>query len=465
MGAPLPGAVVSLATAAVGGVRLGIPVDAVVQAIPVPASTALLPRRTGALCGVVVHEGTLVPVVDLARWVDVGTAPVAALGSARILVLHEAGRTLGLQVDTVDGLVDVACAAIARLHHDDRPDEVFHSAAQAADGRILSLLDVGRLATLAASWHQHDGQPALAPHAPPPGHGALRTVDYALLELDTLQPDMTRLGVAACDVAEVMPMPALERFEGTIDSAWCLWRGRHLPVLGGGALPGLPDAGAAPLLAIVEHDGLALGLPVRAALALRSFGAADAAGSLTTTVYEDDGKALRLLDTAALFARFPEALLSRTEHAAADRPAQDGGTSNDSAYIVFEAGHMAATPIAAVEHILPLAPGHADGPGATMPWHGSAIHLVELRPGTQRGAGAPGHVLVASGAGKATGYVVSRVALLVPSGAGKLYRMKAAAGGARAFVTVDGADGLASYRIVDLAEAATAIQAPQALRA
>ena len=57
-----------LAQARIGAVDLGIPVQAVVQAIPLPDTPAFLPRRQGALRGVVEHLGTLVPVVDLARW-------------------------------------------------------------------------------------------------------------------------------------------------------------------------------------------------------------------------------------------------------------------------------------------------------------------------------------------------------------------------------------------------------------
>lgn len=451
MGAPLPAPAVRLAVAGIGAVRLGIPVDAVVQALPVPAAAALLPRRQGALCGVVVYEGALVPVVDLGRWVDVGSRQAVLSGSARILVLRETGRTLGLQVDSVDGLVEVAAGAIARLHHDDSPEEVFHSAAQVADGgQVLSLLDVGRLAALAASWHEED------PQAPP---GADRvaaaaagpaTRDYALLQLDAL-----RLGIAAGDLAEVMPMPALEQFGGGIDSAWCLWRGRHLPVLGAHALPGLPDAAAAALLAVVEAGELALGLPVCAALAMQAFGpAGHDAGALTATVYDEDGEALRLLDTAALFARFPEARLSkRASGAAADgaapRALQDSGTPNDSAYIVFEAGQLAATPIGAVEQVLPLAAG---GVEATMPWRGGALPLVDLRAGAQ--ADAPGHVLVVPGT-RPAGYVVTRVELLVPARSGRLYRLGASAGAVE-FVTIDTPEGQASYRIVDLAQAATA---------
>ncbi|KQQ97109.1 chemotaxis protein CheW [Massilia sp. Leaf139] len=434
MGAPLPHPTLRLAAAHVGAVRLGIPAEAVVQAIPVPAQQALLPRRQGALAGVVLHEGALVPVVDLARWVDVGQPRGERLGSARILVLRQDGRTLGLQVDSVDGLVEVPGADVARLHHDEDAEEVFHSAARVPDsGIILSVLDVGHLAALAASWHQA-APPVDIPATEQAGTPAGR--DYALLQLDDVL-----LGVPAGDLVEVMRMPALERFGAGIDSAWCGWRGRHLPVLAGGALPGLPSADVAPLLAVLEHGGLALGLPVRSALALRSF-ATEGDGELVATVYDEDGQEVRLLATAALFARFPEALLSKPEETGGARAAQDGGVPNEEAYIVYEAGQPAATPIGAVEQIVPLSAGG----GATMPWDGGALPLVDLRPVQE--AGMPGHVLVASHGERRTGFVVTRVALLIPAGSARLYRL----GAGRGFVTVDTAAGQASYRIVDLAE-------------
>ena len=446
-GAPLPSPMVGLAAARVGAVRLGIDVDAVVQAIPVPAAQALLPRRQGALCGVVPHEGVLVPVVDLARWVDVGTADAGPRGGARVLILRQGGRTLGLQVDSVDGLVEVPGAAVARLHHDADPDEVFHSAAQVpGSGEILSLLDVGRLAALAASWHEDEAPAAVADLA---GAAAANPAaqpgrDYALLQLDGV-----RLGVPAGDLVEVMAMPALERFGAGIGGAWCRWRGRHLPVLAGGALPALPalpEADAAPLLAVIEHGELVLALPVQAALALAAFSAPDAdTGALTATVYDEEGREVRLLDSAALFACSPEALLSRPEAAAtASRTVQGSGIVNSGAYIVFEAGQTAATPIGAVGQIVPLAAGSGT---ATMPWNGATLPLVDLRPAQQ--AGAAGYVLVAAGDAPPAGYIVTRVELLVPAGSGKLYRI-----GAVDFITVAGADGEASYRIVDLAQAA-----------
>lgn len=451
MGASLRGDTVCLAAATVGAVRLGIPVETVVQAIAVPDNPALLPRRQGALCTVVLHEGAPLPVVDLARWVEVGAASTGSAASARILVLHAGGRSVGLQVDALAGLVEVPGSAIARLHHDDHPEELFHSAVRVADGdgddRILSLLDVGRLATLAATWHAADA-PAPGPAAARASVAAATTRDHALLQLDGL-----RLGIAAASVVEVMPMPALEQFGSGIDGAWCLWRGRHLPVLAANALPGLPPADGAPLLAVVEHAGLVLGLPARAVLALQPFAAADAAkGTLTTTVYDTDGAELRLLDSAALFARFPEALLSRQEDmaGAARLVGQDSGRPNDIAYVVYEAAQTAATPIAAVTQILALAPGALS---ATMEWRGAALPLVDLRAPAQ--AEAAGHVLVVANDEDAAGYVVSRVAHLVPAGGGKVYRLGGASGRAVEFVTVDGVEGEASYRIVALGRVAS----------
>lgn len=454
MGASLRGDAVCFASAAVGAVRLAIPVETVVQAIAVPDKPALLPRRQGALCTIVLHEGAPLPVVDLARWVEVGAASAHSTASARILVLRADGRSVGLQVDALAGLVEVPVAAIARLHHDDHPEELFHSAVRVADSDgdgdgdgILSLLDVERLATLAATWHAADA-PAPGPAATCPGASVeAATCDYALLQLDGL-----RLGIAAAGMVEVMPMPALERFGEGIDGAWCLWGGRHLPVLAAGALPGLPPAQDAPLLAVVEHAGLVLGLPARAVLALQAFAAFDTArGALTATVYDADGAELRLLDSAALFARFPEALLSRQDDVAGSARAssQDSGKPNDIAYVVYEAAQTAATPIAAITQILAQAPGAL---GATMAWRGAALPLVDLRAPAQ--AEAAGHVLVVGTDVDAAGYVVSRVAHLVPAGGGRVYRLGAASGRAVEFVTVDGVDGEASYRIVALGRVA-----------
>lgn len=439
---PATAAGLRLARASIGAVHLGIPLDAVVQAIPVPDTPAFLPRRQGALRGVVEHLGTLVPVVDLARWVDTGTAAAAdGAQDARILVLHEGGRTIGLQVDAVGGMLDVAPHLVTRLHHDDNPEDVFHSAVQSPDdGRILSLLEVGRLADLALAWSQLERPAGEAPAATEARSATART--WALL-----QTGQGRLAVTPGDLAGVMPMPPLERFGGGIGGAYCMWRGRHLPVLPADALMGTePGAGADRLLAVIEHAGLALGIPVRAALQLCALDGTGLPSSdgVTATLFDADGLELRLLDTARLFERFPEAALSKpqTEPARTGKPAPTR-RANAVGYIVFEADGLGAAPVGAIEHILPL----AGAPAASMDWRGDAIPVRDLR-GAARAASA--NVLVVRGPSGHVGYVVARVHSLIPPGTGTLYRMGGPAGQGLEFITTGEGAEQASYRTFDL---------------
>lgn len=448
-----------LAQAAVGAVWIGVPAASVVQAIPLSAAPALLPRRQGALAGVVEHGGRLVPVVDLARWVDVGAAPGATGRTpALVLILHGAGRTVGLKVDRVGALAEVAAHDVTRLHHEDDDEEVFQCAVRLRDndsdsdsgsdshgggGRILSLLDVDRLARLSAAWHQDAAPAATAPAA---DEAACAMRSYAVL-----QAGAARLALAADVLAEVLPMPPLNVLGAGSDTVCCIWRGRHLPVLALAAL-GLapaPDGAAPTLLAVVERAGLALGLPVHAALGLQALATPGPArqDELLSAQFAPDGAPLRVLDEERLFARFPEAQLSRD----AGNGQRSGGATGDRRqvanavpYIVFDGGGMYAAPIAAVERIVSLREALTDGDGA-MAWEGRPIPLRDLRAGSADG----GDVMVVRSGDAHVGYVVARVHLLVPPGSGRIYRMGSPGAGWEFIATVD--DGAqASYRIVDL---------------
>lgn len=442
-----------VAEATIGAVRLGIPAAAVVQAIPAPQRTTLLPRRQGALSGIVEHAGALVPVVDLGRWVDVGNAPAAGT-PPQILVLRAGACLLGLRVDAVGGIIEAAPGAVTRLYRDDDPEEVFHSALRGPEGAILGLLDVERLAVLAAAWSDAAGLATGAAVAAVPASAAADALQpYALLRADG-----TRLGVPAADLAEVVAMPPLERIGGGAlgGGAYCMWRGRHLSVLAGADfLPaGLAsqEAGAAPLLAVLEHGGLALGVPVHAALQLAGFDpalAVPADPDCIAAAFDADGP-VHLLDTARLFARCPEAGLSRPED---DAPAarQDGlATHNDVAYIVFEADGMEAVPIDGVEQVAALA---APAP-ATLEWQGRAIPVADLRGTADPEAGA--HLMVVRDRDRHLACVVTRVHVLIPPGGGRLYRMGGKGGQPLEFITTGSGAEQASYRTVDLAARATA---------
>lgn len=203
----------TLARIRIGEVGIGVRIEAVLQALPLPATLGRLPLRTHALLGMVDHDGMAVPVVDLARWLDVGAAPAGAV--PQLLLLRDGDRTVGLRVDALEELVEVEAAALQRLHHGDDPDDVFHSAAPSGNGVLLSLLEVTRLADLAQCWSTAPTSGAPATSAAPPVTDTLARTCYALLDTGH-----GLIGVPPAALAEVLALPALTHIGS---SAWCRW--------------------------------------------------------------------------------------------------------------------------------------------------------------------------------------------------------------------------------------------------
>jgi len=455
---------VQLAVATVGAVAVGVPVAAVLQALPLAGALHPLPRRQGALCGVAEHAGTLVPVVDLARWVDAGSAPEANDKTARILVLGDGRRTIGLRVDALVGLADVP--APTRVLHDDAPEEVFDTVVKSAElDRVISVLDVGRLLALACAWHGGDNAPAPSNAGDTSvGAPAKAATLHALLAVGD-----TRIAVPAAQLAQVIRLPTLRAIGPAGGSSYCNWRDRNVAVIDTARLLELPGDTQPALLAIVEHGELALGLMVHAALELCMLTAPDGpagsvvattamganAGAVVTTVIGADGGAIDVIDTAAMLARVPEATISR---ATAPTDGADNAAMqrlNSNAYIVFQADQHHATAIEPIEEILALAGAHVDAQEqllSTIAWRGQALSLVDLRPpGTPTPPGCGARIIVVQDSDGCTGYVVKQVVLLIPPNTGKLYRMALAGAGLVEFITTGTAHEQASYRTMDLA--------------
>nr|WP_315219749.1 chemotaxis protein CheW [uncultured Duganella sp.] len=450
--APAAGAV-RLAVAAVGAVNIGVAIDAVLQAIPAKGALTALPRRQGALCGVAEHGGRLVPVVDLARWVELGAPQADVEIAERVMMLSDGRRTIGLKVDSIRGLTDVAPQALSQLHHDDDSEEVFHTVVKSADlGLVLSILDVGRLIALASAWHESDGDGHAG--AAPSLHQA-RPDDQNVLSALLAVGDV-RVALPAAELAEVIPLPELLAVGTAGSNRYCKWRDRTIPVVNVGALLGQPDNGPARLLAIVRRDGLTLGLLVREAIELRPLATAGAGvsdGGIAVTIFEEGTGEVRVIDTALLFARTPEASISKTAAPAQDK--REAQRANTSAYIVFQTDQAFAAPIDAMEEILPLRAGHMDGLerlAANIEWRGQAVRLVDLRTGPEPSTAKPSaRIIVVKGAGGYAGYVVRHVLLLIPPHTGWLYRMALAGAGPVEFITTGEGSERVSYRTVDLA--------------
>jgi len=429
----------TLARIRIGEVGIGVRIEAVLQALPLPETFSRLPLRTHALLGMVEHDGMAVPVVDLTRWLDVGAAPAGAV--PQLLLLRDGDRTVALRVDALEELVEVEAAALQRLHHADNPDDVFHSAAQSGNGMLLSLLEVTRLADLAQCWSTAPTSVAPATFAASPTAYTLQRTCYALLETGH-----GLIGVPPAALAEVLALPPLTHIGS---SAWCRWHDSQLALIASTALfqaPGVDTrVAAAPLLAVLQQADLALGVPVQAVLRLEEFGpGVPSTDGVGENVIDASGATVLLVDVTRLLARHPEAALARGDSVTSTASiSQSASTSNAEAYIVFDAAGLQALPLAAIEQIVPL-----DVPlSATMAWQGEAIPLIDLRGEAPGADGADGTVLVAQGAHGLAGHVVRRVQSLIPAGAGRMFNMGA---NGTEFITTDDGGQEATYRITTL---------------
>ncbi|USX16599.1 chemotaxis protein CheW [Oxalobacteraceae bacterium OTU3CAMAD1] len=444
---------VRLAVAAVGAINIGVAIDAVLQAIPAKGALTALPRRQGALCGVAEHVGRLVPVVDLARWVELGAPPADVEIAERVMMLSDGRRTIGLKVDSIRGLTDVEPQSLSQVHHDDDSEEVFHTVVKSADmGLVFSILDVGRLIALASAWHASDGD-GDAEAAPSTQYA--QPEDEKVLSALLAVGDV-RVALPAAELAEVIPLPELLAIGTAGSNRYCKWRDRTIPVINVSALLGQPEVGQARLLAIVQRDGLTLGLLVREAIELRPLaivGADVSDGGIAVTIFEEGTGEIRVIDTALLFARTPEASISKTAAPAQDK--REAQRANTSAYIVFQTDQALAASIDAMEEILPLRAEHMDGLerlSANIEWRGQAVRLMDLRTGPEPSSAKPSaRIIVVKGPSGYAGYVVRHVLLLIPPHTGWLYRMSLAGAGPVEFITTGEGTERVSYRTVDLA--------------
>jgi purine-binding chemotaxis protein CheW len=96
----------------VGGVTYGIGVESLWEVLPPDGMTAL-PTPTHQPCTALAYRGHRLPLVRLA--VLFGAPADGVPASARVLLLDARGRTLGILVDQVQEVAEVAGAAIAPM--------------------------------------------------------------------------------------------------------------------------------------------------------------------------------------------------------------------------------------------------------------------------------------------------------------------------------------------------------------
>lgn len=398
----------------VGTCHIAIAAADIVQAVEL-AAAGLTPvprredRRCGALVGVVDHQGRVVPVVALDRWVPIDASSDAT--EKRVLILRSGSSLIAVQIDALMGVKKLAASAIHTVCRDGAEEELFEAVTHAtADRPMLCLLQVSRLMALAAAWCEHaEIEPGTAnpqgPNGAPAGPSG-PVSDYAVFTIGD-----QRWGVPTACVAQVTKTPGAElRLTGQRVCAIGGWAQRKLPLVDLGHLH--DGAGTdRPWMTVVLHGPLAIGLVVDRCDRVIHLTSDDIFWTPTdelragTAMVAGMGTVL-LLDAGRLFDAIPEATISlvraeldwkgtarsalpagapervsaATATAAAIAPADDEAPASD--YLVFEADRAYASPISGLMGVTMLTDDAvedlSEGRRAAVTWRGETVGVVNM---------------------------------------------------------------------------------------
>jgi len=381
----------------VGDCHIAIAATQVERALALPPDgLTALPRRQGAVVGLIDLAGRPVPVVSLERWLPMGEASTPT-AQQRVLVLHTPQARIGLRVDEVMGVKAVTAEDIVRVHHDGGSDEeLFESVVPASAGApILSVLEVDRLMALCQVWCEDaawaGGAAATAATLPTAAGNAAAAIRHALFAVgDELW------ALPASGINTVVPTPAVELSlpGGGLTVAISELRGRKLPLVGIAAPPAQAGTALPPWVAVLERQGQWIGLLADTCRQLADLVEDDLARTpgepfLKGIVSVPDMGTLRVLDIDQLFDAVPEAAMSQVRPGAAGDENSDDGDGDgdgenpaDSHFLVFEAGALYASPVDSVVGVVELPQPTIDelvlGRPAVMQWRGKTLKVVSL---------------------------------------------------------------------------------------
>lgn len=405
--------------ARIGRLHLAVPAGWVAGAHASSEPLTALPRRQGAVAGLLATADGCVPVVDLARWValpapsDFAADDDTALTEPApcYLTLRQGGQRLAIQVDELLGLRRVGADQVQRLHHRDDPDELFDAVLPgAAPGDPMAcVLEPQRLMRLLALWCEDTPTQSAA------GNRAVDSQATRPPRLALVRTASRRIAVDMRHVAELMPTPLLKTrlAPGGASAGFADWRGGTLAVLHAGWLQGEPSTAASPLCLVLRDDsGRAVALPVEELLGMADRPTDTVAPDLGAPSWQgerwtDASGPVEQVHVPALLDALPESALSQ----AGARAAPDRRATNDRPFFVLQAGRTAALPVDEVLAVVEA--GSVSDDQRTLAWRGRQLPL--------RGQpAADGVVVVLQVAGEAVALRARRLLGLVPAGAAEM---------------------------------------------
>lgn len=380
----------------VGAHEVAVAADVVQEAIQVAGLPRPLPRRSGALADACTSRHGVVPLLDLAQWLDLGEP---ATPGSQALVLRCGGRSVAVRTGSMHGVA--RAGSVTRLHHDEDPQELFQSTVRWEDGGSAALLEVERLMALTQVWCDDAG---LAWTRPQPADKdaamALPRQSHALLGAGGL-----RWAVPSRHLREVVPAIPLEFAlpPGSHARGICTWRGRKLPVLDLAVLQGgsgRTTGGA--LVAIVTCGELGAALLVEEAFQVAQLAVPEQPAQFQPVTAPDGAEALRV-DVEQLLGGLAEAEISRGQAASAGSARAGAAASRAAAdtaiYLLFEADGTYAAPVSSLVHVVPLDASAAArlqrGESGRLAFRGQFVPLLPLPAYSGKPpAGRPGVALV-----------------------------------------------------------------------
>lgn len=443
----------SFAQVELGGMIIGIPAACVVRVLPRPDALTVLPRTHDAIDGVFRDGAQLVAVADLRKWMARPAGGTALPG--HVMLLNVDGRTIGLAVDAVRGLVRLGAGQISRIHHTTQSDGFFHSIGTRDDGTLLTLLDAAVLIDQVGAW------------APQVDLSATATVETVIEHDSSIQAlvriGTTILGFPATMVGEIVKQVRLQPLAlgGGQVTGTTQWRGRLTPVVDP-ARTVLKAEGGNALTVVLAHGALTLAFPVDEVMAVRTFGAAQvqdaATAGLDGDVYlgyavEETGRRVLLVDGPALLARYAVlgldgagARVRSTALARAPLPA----------HVVYDVGQLCAAPMHALREIVPVPSGYRaspdlqDGIDGQCNWRGRMLPVIDLRTPDARADIDTARLMVVHHGEREVGLLVKDVVALLPANTGERMRFTMPGGKAMHMITVGAANERKSYQVLDV---------------
>lgn len=462
-------ALLSFARARVGAASLAVATADIERAIALPpGGLSHLPRRAGALAGVIELDGVVIPVVALGQWIELGTSAEASAEDARILILRGAEGRVGVKVDELLGVASVARQRVQRIHGEEDPDELFDCAlpSGAASAAPLPLLEVGRLLRLAKLWRDRDGLPQ---ELRPPTVKATLTglARYAVFAVGAAEQE-TLLAFPVGTVSEVMVCPAPESVlkMGARHCGVTTYRGRKMAMVDMAAVLGLVSNLSTGWMAVLAHGEQVLGVCVTAAKRLVALSAADIKPApehplLQGLAYVEGLGDVRVLDMDRFFEAAPESAIGgKTSRAEADaRPSVTLGDGVNVAHIVYETDRRYASPVSGIVSIVALEPAAAaaldSGSSAMISWRNRTVR-VSAMPSMDSTTRVESKlaVIVQTGHDDFAGLAISRLESWLPPRSVKADNVRMGSAGEISMITLPKDGQHASLVVIDLQDMA-----------